>query len=310
MAPSFSISAGGASFSVSLEGNRLIRDDVGAFSLRKRRIEIPVEAIEGYFIEPGRAPTFLIPWDSSFVVAWRAEVGRRCERIPVLRQDPNVARLLEELERLRPDASLLGLPPADARKKLGLRSERTTLWLFAAVILLLSGAGVFALGRYNAAAVHIRDDDPILSQNQGTALSALGRYDEAVAAFDRAIARGDRSAETRSRRGLALSAQGRWKDALPDFEEAARMEPGNADYLFYLALALGNLDRPAEALELLDRAIAVGPDNAKMHAFRATALYGVGRRDEAIVEMRRTLIMNPSEPLALKLQAIIDGQVR
>jgi len=88
------------------------------------------------------------------------------------------------------------------------------------------------------------------------------------------------------------------------------MEPGNADYLFYLALALGNLDRPAEALELLDRAIAVGPDNAKMHAFRATALYGVGRRDEAIVEMRRTLIMNPSEPLALKLQAIIDGQVR
>jgi hypothetical protein len=60
--PSFSISAGGASFTVSLEGNRLIRNDAGAFALRKRRVEIPVEAIEGYCIEPGRAPTVLSPW--------------------------------------------------------------------------------------------------------------------------------------------------------------------------------------------------------------------------------------------------------
>jgi tetratricopeptide (TPR) repeat protein len=282
MKPSFSISAGGASFSVSLEGGRLIRNDVGALGLRKRRIEIPVEAIEGYCIEPGRAPTALIPWDSNLVVAWRQEGARRHERIPILRRDPNVARLLEDLERLRPDASLLHLPPADALKKLSLRSERTILWMLPVAILLLSGAGVFAVGR-----THLHGS-PSLSV-------ADARHE---------------SAETRDRRGLALATQARWKDALPDFEEAARLEPGNADYLFHCALALGNVDGPAEALGFLDRAIAVRPDDAKMHAFRATALYGLGRRDEAVAEVSRTLAMDPNERQALKLQGILKGQAR
>lgn len=98
----------------------------GAF--KERREEIPVSQLEAFLIEPEVTPR--VPWDSFLVLVWRDGPDRKHKKAPVFKDDPAVLALLAELERLRPDANLLALPPREAMKKLGIRTARAfQLWV-------------------------------------------------------------------------------------------------------------------------------------------------------------------------------------
>jgi len=134
-----------ASFSIVLEGDCLVVGAVDGLG-RRRRVEIPVAAIEGYCVEPSVAPG--LPWDAFLVVAWREGVARKHEKAPILRDAPETAELIAALGRLRPDANLLDVPVRQALKTLGVRSVRAlTAWLVLAS-LALSGGILLATGAF------------------------------------------------------------------------------------------------------------------------------------------------------------------
>jgi TPR repeat protein len=132
-----------ASFSIALEGDRLVVSGVGDFGHR-RRVEIPVAAIEGYCIEPSPSPD--LPWDAFLVVAWREGGARKHEKAPILRDGAETVELIAALRRLRPDANLLDMPVRQALKKLGVRSVRGMIAGLIVAGVVVSGGIMLATG--------------------------------------------------------------------------------------------------------------------------------------------------------------------
>ena len=61
--------------------------------------------------------------------------------------------------------------------------------------------------------------------NQGNALTALGRYDEAIVAYHKAIRLNPNSADAHNRLGAVYAQLGRWAEAVREGEETLRIDP-------------------------------------------------------------------------------------
>ena len=176
-------------------------------------------------------------------------------------------------------------------------------------------------------------------------LRRRGRFAEAVAVYDRAVAR--IGTPTRANwplfyeRGVALERAGEWPKAEADFEYALQLAPDQPNVLNYLGYAWvdqgRNVDRArqmieraveqrpndgafidslgwvllrqgdtAGALKDLERAVELQPEDSVINAHYGDVLDAVGRRREAIFQWRRALNLKP-EP---DDQARIEGKLR
>ncbi|OPX78551.1 MAG: lipoprotein NlpI [Methanosaeta sp. PtaB.Bin039] len=140
--------------------------------------------------------------------------------------------------------------------------------------LLLTASALHALGRdEEALAAYNRtlDRDPELSRawyGRGEALRALGREDQAIIAYDRAIELSTFGPDRYSLigKGLALQSLGRRKEAKEAFYEALR------DY---------------------DRVVGRNPRNSQVLKAKGDALLGLGRPDEALKAYESAIELNP-----------------
>ncbi|MGD1277005.1 MAG: tetratricopeptide repeat protein [Tepidisphaeraceae bacterium] len=163
--------------------------------------------------------------------------------------------------------------------------------------------------------------------NQGIALMASGKTDEAVAAFGRAVAARSEMAEAHNYLGNALQAKGDWEGAMGCYRRALALRPDYASAHNNLGVALqhrGRLDeavaafrqavavqgdfvaalnnlggllaaknQPDEAIPLLRRAVQLWPDSVAAHINLGTALQQAGQIDQAIAEFRAVLLLRP-----------------
>jgi len=143
------------------------------------------------------------------------------------------------------------------------------------------------------------------------ALIQLGRYDEAVAAFSRAIAAAwtptpggklalaqpaGALAEVYGGRGFALGCLDRSDEAIEDCRRAIEIDPAREDRLTHEVLAglLTDQRRYDEALEVCDVALArPNPRMAELHKLRGRALGGLRRWEEALASVERAIAFDP-----------------
>ena len=123
---------------------------------------------------------------------------------------------------------------------------------------------------------------------QGVSQAACGDHASALASFD--AARLDR-ADLHAHRAASLLALERFDDALAASERALARDPKNIDAHFHRGVALTALERSDEALAVLDAALARNSDLA-IRAARATALANVGRLDEALADINAAMAAN------------------
>jgi Tfp pilus assembly protein PilF len=112
--------------------------------------------------------------------------------------------------------------------------------------------------------------------NRASALMALGRHDDAVAALDRALRIHPGDAALHYNRGNALLALGHNREADAAFAAALSIRPNLIDALKNRALALTELGRHAEALEACTRLLAIAPDFPPAHRHAAHAALMLG----------------------------------
>jgi tetratricopeptide (TPR) repeat protein len=124
--------------------------------------------------------------------------------------------------------------------------------------------------------------DSALLLNRGTILMQLQRPQEALAAFDKAIAAGLDHHGAYFNRGVALTALARPQEALAAYEEALLRQPDYPEALINRGLVLESLQRPDEALLSYDRVLALDPESREGQANRTALLLQMGRRDEAL----------------------------
>lgn len=142
-------------------------------------------------------------------------------------------------------------------------------------------------------AIEARPDFAAAHNNRALTLKALGRQAEALAGFERAIRIKPDYANAHSNLASLLRDQGRPEEALRACDHALRIEPDHADALCNRGVALNDLQRFDESLACFDRAIAIRPDHAEAHGPRGHALHALQRIDEAAASFQRAAELTP-----------------
>ncbi|MGC1521876.1 MAG: tetratricopeptide repeat protein [Steroidobacteraceae bacterium] len=177
------------------------------------------------------------------------------------------------------------------RQLLELNPDSGVVWQLLGVS--LAGQGKEALYALTMAA-KLLPTDAGAHNNLGNALGRLGRLDDAVAQYRRALLLNPQLAEAHNNLGHALLDLGQARDAAASCRQAVHLKPRYAEAHDNLGSALLELGRPQDASASYARAIAIEPGFAESHNNLGNALMELGRLDEAVASYRRALAINAS----------------
>ncbi|HEY9603407.1 MAG TPA: serine/threonine-protein kinase [Allocoleopsis sp.] len=132
-------------------------------------------------------------------------------------------------------------------------------------------------------------------------LNKLQRAAEAIAACDAALAIKPNYPEALWSKGYAQDLQQRPQDALKSFEQAIALNPKFAEAWSNQGAALQKLHRYNEAIAAFDKATALEPNYGEAWANRGVALWSLGRRDEAVTSIEKAIKLQPENQNTRKL---------
>lgn len=225
---------------------------------------------------------------------------------PVLARQPRHARANYVLGL----AALFGQRPAEAlaRFEQALRTDRVNPQYH-----FVAGMGLAALGRGEEAitayrrALQYRPQFFEALANLGNAYEGLQRFAEAGECYRRALQLRPGEALLLNGLGVAQLAQGRFAEAAHAFEEALQRRPDWDTALNNLAMAAGKLGQGERAIELLRRAVAVRPQFVEAWHNLGEQLYMARRDAEAIAAFDRVLALDPGHQEARHLRDAVAG---
>ena len=249
-------------------------------------VAVLLVTIPGAAQAPRRAPQAL-------QIAARALIEGRYDEVEPLTaaldaRDPNVAALRARAaiargrygdaeSALRPIASRA--PASDAALALGLLQQ------------MLGRADAPAILRSVAAAAS-RATDPTDLARAARALRALGRYQEANAAYREAAAAAPADAAINTAWGELFLEKYNKVDAVKSFELALEADERYAPALLGLAEAMAD-DNPPQAIAIARKALAISPSSTEAQVFLARQAVDAGHHDEARQALTKALAVNP-----------------
>lgn len=163
---------------------------------------------------------------------------------------------------------------------------------------LRSGKPDEALAAFDAA-LALAPQFPEAHCSRGVALQEAGRQDEALAAFDRAIALRAAYPLAHFNRGNALKALGRAEQAVMAYDRAGRLEPAFGEAHLNRGFALLGLGKAGEALKAFDLALRLRPEWSEANLGRGTALERLHRPAAALAAVDAVLAGDPDNGDAL-----------
>jgi len=162
------------------------------------------------------------------------------------------------------------------------------------------GFALHNLGRYDEAlqaynrAIEI---DPQLAaawNNKGIILEGQGKYDEAIKAYDEVIRLDPNLAEAWHNKGVAFGKQSKYDEAIQAYDEAIRLNPNYANAWYNKGAALGKQGKYDEAIKAYDEVIRLDPNYAEPWNNKGNALYAQGKYDEAIKAYDEAIRLDPN----------------
>jgi tetratricopeptide (TPR) repeat protein len=131
----------------------------------------------------------------------------------------------------------------------------------------------------------------------GTALSELGRYDEAMEYFIKGLPLRPDDYSARCHFGNTLAALGKGPEAIAQYRTAIQLKPDFADAHYNLAKALADQGRPAEAIFEYEETLRLAPANGQAHNNLGRLTVLRGRPAEAVAHYREALRLMPEAPV-------------
>ncbi len=149
-----------------------------------------------------------------------------------------------------------------------------------------------AIANYNKA-ISIDPDFAEAYNNLGIALKGLGRLDEAVESYNRAISINPDFAEAHCNLGNALRDLSQLTEAVDSYDKAVSIKPAFVEAHNNLGIALKGLGRLDEAVESYLKAISINPNHTEAHNSLGNALNELGRFDEAVASYKIAISIIP-----------------
>jgi protein O-GlcNAc transferase len=164
--------------------------------------------------------------------------------------------------------------------------------------MLLADLGRFdeALLSYDRALV-IQPSFAVALRNRGNALFGLRRLQEALASYDKSIALRPAHAPTRHARGLILIEMGRFADAIDSFDLALKIQPNFAEALKDRADALCTISRFEEAIPYYKAALTLDR-NSRTFNNLGIALGRLRRFRDELASYEQALQLEPNNVAA------------
>ena len=126
----------------------------------------------------------------------------------------------------------------------------------------------------------------MLSQDQG-------KLEEAIEAYNKALAIKPDYAEAYSNMGIALKDQGKLEEAIEAYNKALAIKPDYAEAYNNMGNALKDQGKLEEAIEAYNKALAIKPDYAEAYNNMGNALKDQGKLEEAIEAYNKALAIKP-----------------
>lgn len=134
--------------------------------------------------------------------------------------------------------------------------------------------------------------------NNGNNFIKLGRYSEALTAYEKAAALDSVWAKAYYGKGLALKNLRRYSEAVQAYQTAIRHDPVFAEAYLALGKLYNDLEQYDQALEVLKKAIVQQPDSYQIHYALGLAYDKKGQTLEAVKAFQRAQQINPKYFLA------------
>jgi Flp pilus assembly protein TadD len=120
----------------------------------------------------------------------------------------------------------------------------------------------------------------------GRAQLVLGKRNDAIASFEKAVELNPRSSYARNNLGLALIYDKRYEEAVDSLEQAVELEPVEAYMWNNLGMAYEQLDRLDDARDAYDKAVAMESDRASASLTRLKGVKSVIQTAKADAPMK------------------------
>ncbi|MEQ9261114.1 MAG: tetratricopeptide repeat protein [Roseovarius sp.] len=143
---------------------------------------------------------------------------------------------------------------------------------------------------------------PLVHVSAGDLYRQLERFEDAAAAYDRALelyaAAGEDQWFVHYARAISFERIGAWEKAEADFRRALELNPDHPQVLNYLGYSLvEKQEKLDEALDMIERAVARQPNSGYIVDSLGWALYRLGRYEEAVGHMERAAELMPTDPV-------------
>jgi tetratricopeptide (TPR) repeat protein len=142
-------------------------------------------------------------------------------------------------------------------------------------------------------AVDCSSDNFVAHNSYGLVLADLGRVEEAMAHFEKALRIRPGYAEAHSNLGAALAARGKFDKAMPHFQTALELRRDLAEVHYNLGVAWASGGQVEKAIPCFEKALEIKPAYAKAHNNLGRVLADRGEVDEAITHFRQAVEIKP-----------------
>ena len=134
----------------------------------------------------------------------------------------------------------------------------------------------------------------------GASAAQIGKLDEAVFAFQKAISVEPDFADTYNNLGNVLKDLGKPKEAEEAYNKAISIKPDYAEAYFNKGNVLKDQSRLEEAIEAYKDALSSKPNYSKVYNNMGNVLKGQGKLEEAIEAYKNAISINPNNANAFK----------
>jgi tetratricopeptide (TPR) repeat protein len=134
---------------------------------------------------------------------------------------------------------------------------------------------------------------------EGLKLLAAGKNLKALELFDVVLVEDKSDVNAWSWRGNSLHNLGKYEEAIASYERAISIKPDREEVWSWRGNSLHNLGKYEEAIASYERAISIKPDREEVWSWRGNSLHNLGKYEEAIASYERAISIKPDDHQAI-----------
>jgi len=120
---------------------------------------------------------------------------------------------------------------------------------------------------------------------KGDSLFNQGKYEEAIAYFDKVLALDPNDRDMLYYKGISLEGLGKHEEAIAYFDKVLALDQNDTDTLTYKGISLESLGKHEEAITYFDKVLALDPNNVNTLRWKEYTLHNTGKYDDSVTDL-------------------------